>query len=98
MANTWTEEEIAKALNDVIRSAEKDPGVRALALKDPRAAVERVTGKALPAGAKLSFVEQGKDAIVLAGGEATLSDDQLARVAGGVAGGEAVPAWKPRPG
>jgi hypothetical protein len=83
MTNAWTEEEIAKALNDVIRSAEKDPKVRALALKDPHAAVERVTGKALPAGAKLSFVEQGENGIALTGGEATLSDDELAQVAGG---------------
>jgi hypothetical protein len=70
-------------VNEVTRQAEKNPEIKTLALKDPHAAVKKVTGKDLPPGINLRLVEQPNEAIALHGSEALLSDAQFDAVAGG---------------
>jgi hypothetical protein len=53
----WTPSEFERALDDVARRSRTDADFRKLALKDASAAIEKVSGKPLPAGADFQFVD-----------------------------------------
>ena len=53
----WTEQAQQEAQEKIFRMAANDPDFRALALRDGRAAVEKATGRKLPDGFKIRFVE-----------------------------------------
>jgi hypothetical protein len=86
MAKEWTEEEISKAVKEVIRQAEISPEIRTLALKDPGAAIKKVTGGEMPEGLRVSMIDEGEGKDLHAALEflnVSLSDDELDKVAGG---------------
>jgi hypothetical protein len=86
MAKEWTEEEVSKTVKEVIRQAEVSPEIRALALKDPLAAIKKVTGEDVPDGLRVSMIEEGTGKDIHASLEflnVALSDDDLDKVAGG---------------
>src|SRR5947209_4535395 len=49
----------------VLQKAQSDPAFRALALKDGTAAVEQLTGKPLPDGLKIQFVDSPRGTITV---------------------------------
>ena len=84
----WTREEANKAINDVAKRATKDKEFRALALKDPVAAVAKVTPHQVPTGFKIRFVDNAGANLTIVlpdppPAEGELSDSQLEQVAGG---------------
>jgi hypothetical protein len=83
----WSDAQIQDAVREITRRAATDADFRAKAMSDPAAAVAEVTGKNLPEGFKLRFIDRaGADMIVplppvVADDE--LSDEELEEVAGG---------------
>src|SRR5260221_133135 len=85
MSTPWSVEKFNQTIAEIQKRSVTDSDFRALALKDPSAAVESVTGDPLPAGAKLRFVNQLDELTVVlpppTSGE--LTEAQLEQVAGG---------------
>lgn len=83
----WTSKESQEAIRKVAGRAATDADFRHKALTDAGAAVREVTGKPLPEGFKLRFVDNdGADLTVPIPdlvGDIALSDEQLAGAAGG---------------
>jgi hypothetical protein len=52
-----TEEELERAVRQVFKLSQTDPEFRALCLSDPNEAIHQVTGKAVPDGIKLQFLD-----------------------------------------
>jgi hypothetical protein len=74
-------------VEEALRKCALDPAFRASALRDPKAALEKVHGAALPGDLKIRFSESTPGTItytlpdLMASGE--LGDDDLEAVAGG---------------
>ena len=56
--NIITENELERWLPEIFRRAQVSYEFRQLCVKNPRQAVLKVSGKKLPEGAKLSFLEE----------------------------------------
>jgi len=84
----WNEQEVQTTLAEVMRRAATDPEYRALALRDPKAAVAKVTTHAIPSDFKLRFVDnEGANLTLVLPDpvpEGELSEQELEQVAGGV--------------
>ena len=92
MAQEWNERSQKEAADKVFRMATDNPDFRKLALTDARAAVKKATGKELPSGFKLRFVDPAGAhmTVVLpraASEQGELSEYELVAVAGGKGGG-----------
>lgn len=57
----WTKEKIEEAYEAVLKSATTDEEFREALLADPTAAIEKLTGVALPEGFKLKVLEEDPD-------------------------------------
>lgn len=82
----WTKEELGKAILEVKKKAITDSVFRKLALTDAAAAVKEITGKELPDGLRLKFVEnEGVHMTIVLPDmvEGEISEDELDQVAGG---------------
>lgn len=78
----------AKAVAELVKRGTTDPEFRALALRDPAAAIARINPKPLPPGFKVKVVEaDGANVTVvlpdLIPVEGELADSQLEQVSGG---------------
>jgi hypothetical protein len=87
----WNEQAQADAETKVFRKAATDPEFRALAIRDGRAAVEQATGKKVPEGFVIRFVDPAGAhmTVVLPDAEyeeKELAEHELMAVAGGKGG------------
>jgi hypothetical protein len=87
----WTEQAQAEAEAKVMRMAATDADFRALALSDGRAAIEKATGKQLPEGFVVRFVDPAGAHLTVVLPEAEYEEKELAEhelmaVAGGKGG------------
>ena len=87
----WTEQAQKEAEAKVFRMAANDPDFRALALRDGRAAVEQATGRRLPEGFTIRFVDPAGAHLTAVLPRATYEEEELAEhelmaVAGGKGG------------
>ena len=88
MSQVITQQEANQAIEQIIKRAQTDSDYRQLCLSDPNKAATEVTGKEMPSGYTLKFVEnQGADLTVVLPDvieeSAELSDTELDQVAGG---------------
>ncbi len=84
MAKEWTEEEISKAVKEVISQAANNAELRSLALKDPCAAIKKVTGDDVPEGLSVNMIDAGDSLHAnLEFLNIALSDSDLDQVSGG---------------
>ena len=88
---TLTSQEAEQAVETIIKRAQTDSEFRQLCLDSPNTAAQKATGKDIPEGFTLRFVEnQGADMTVvlpdLVDANAELSDADLEAVAGGKCG------------
>ncbi len=88
MSQVITQQEAEQAIQQIIKRAQTDSEYRQRCLSDPNAAATEVTGKEMPAGYTLKFVEnQGADLTIVLPDiieeSAELSDAELDEVAGG---------------
>jgi hypothetical protein len=86
--NRWTDREIFKALDQVIKASAMDPDFRQIAVHDAKAALDLVSDIPLPEGFTVRFVEPGTADMVIvlppvAAPDGELTDAQLEQVAGG---------------
>ncbi len=84
----WTEQAQKDAEQKVFRMAANDPEFRKLALSNGRAAVEKATGRSLPSGFTIRFVDPAGAHLTAvlppaAYEEQELSEHELSAVAGG---------------
>ncbi len=76
----------------IIEKSMKDPEFRKQLLADPKATIEKETGRTYPFGMKVKIIEEEPDVVVLtipkltAAATEELSDKQLESVAGGFLG------------
>ena len=83
----WTEEKIKEVYEATMRAAMTDEEFRTALLADPKKAIEKLTGAALPEGFKLKVLEEDPDCDMtillppMLGDE--LSDEEMEQVAGG---------------
>jgi hypothetical protein len=87
----WTEQAQKQAEEKVFRLAANDPEFRKLALTNGSAAVEKATGKSLPPGFKIRFVDPAGSHLTAVLPPAAYEDQELAEhelmaVAGGKGG------------
>ncbi len=84
----WNESEITEVVKKISARAAEDAKFHALALQNPAAAIQEISGKAVPAGIKIKFCAlEGADfAFVLPDPQVDgeLSDSELESVAGGL--------------
>ena len=52
-----TEEELKRAVQKIFKHSQTDPEFRALCLSNPNEAIHRITGKAVPDGTRIQFVD-----------------------------------------
>lgn len=52
-----TEEELRSAVEKIFKLSQTDPEFRKLCLSDPEEAIRRLTGKAVPAGTRIRFLD-----------------------------------------
>jgi hypothetical protein len=88
MIQTITSQEAEDAIQQVVKRAQTDSEFRQLCLSDPKAAAKLATGKDIPEGFTLRFVEnQGANLTVVLPDPIDfndeLSDEDLEQVAGG---------------
>ncbi|HBV95599.1 MAG: hypothetical protein JL50_09925 [Peptococcaceae bacterium BICA1-7] len=85
--NNWTEEEVQKVVAQIGQRAASDPAFRKLCLADPAGAVKEVSGKDLPQGLKVRFVENEGAHMTFVlpdpAGPGELGEEDLDKVAGG---------------
>jgi hypothetical protein len=88
--NDWSEYAQQEAERMVFDRAANDPAFRALALRDGRAAVEEATGRSLPDGFTIRFVDPAGAHMTAilprATDDSELADHELLAVAGGKGG------------
>ena len=87
----WTEQAQRDAQDKVFRMAANDPDFRSLALRDGRAAVEKATGRTLPKGFVIRFVDPAGAHLTAVLPRAAFEEEELAEhelmaVAGGKGG------------
>lgn len=84
----WTKAEIEQQIKAVRERAAGNADFRALALRDPRAAIAQVAGRELPAGFSIRFVDSDPAAdmtvVLPPPRREQLGDADLARVVGGI--------------
>jgi hypothetical protein len=85
----WTPSEASQVEMEVKKRALKDPEFRALALKNPQAAISKINSKPLPRGFKVKVVEnEGANVVIVlpdpVGRVQDLSEFDLEGVAGGL--------------
>ena len=56
-----TEEELKRAVQKIFKLSQTDPAFRALCLTNPKEAIRRITGKAVPPDVKIQFVDSASD-------------------------------------
>ena len=87
--NTWTQEEMNAALQEIFEKAAIDEEFRKLAIEQPNEAIKQISGKEAPEGYRLKFVEPDPESdytLVLPDFQGDeLSDDELEGIAGGKA-------------
>jgi hypothetical protein len=91
MSQEITLQEADSLLEEMVKRAQSDLEFRQLCLSEPNIATKQVTGKEVPEGFKLRFVEnQGADLTIVLpdpiDANAELSDEELEEVAGGKCG------------
>jgi len=83
----WTEEEVQKVVAEIGKKAAADPAFRKLCLENPAEAVKKVSGKDLPQGLRVRFVENAGAHMTFVlpdpAGPGELGEADLDRVAGG---------------
>lgn len=88
--SAWTQEEVNQAIEKVKELSVTDAAFRKLCLENPNEAIKKVSGKEVPEGIVIKFIENigAHMTIVLpeAAAAGELSDDALDSVAGGVGG------------
>lgn len=52
-----TEEELKRAVQKIFKLSQTDPEFRTLCLSDPDEAIRRITGKAVPDGTRIRFLD-----------------------------------------
>ena len=52
-----TEDELRRAVQKIFKLSQTDPEFRTLCLSNPNEAIHRITGKAVPGGIKLKFLD-----------------------------------------
>ena len=57
-----TEEELKRALRKIFKLSQTDPEFRSLCLSNPNEAIHRITGKAVPGGVKIQFLDSAGEA------------------------------------
>jgi hypothetical protein len=57
-----TEEELKRAVQKIFKLSQTDPAFRTLCLSDPNEAIHRITGKAVPGGIKVQFLDSAGEA------------------------------------
>ena len=87
----WTEQAQQEAQEKIFRMAANDAEFRALALRDGRAAVEQATGRKLPEGFEIRFVDPAGAHLTAVLPRAAYEEEELAEfellaVAGGKGG------------
>jgi hypothetical protein len=85
----WTPSEASHVELELKKRALKDPEFRALALKNPEAAIAKINSKALPKGFKIKIVEnEGANVVIVlpdpVGRVQALSEFDLETIAGGI--------------
>src|SRR5690554_1526567 len=53
----WTEEKISQTLAEIDRKAREDRDFRQLCLQNPNEAVRRISGREVPTGVQIRFIE-----------------------------------------
>lgn len=85
MDKEWTEDDLRKAVQAVMKKAAGDAKFKQLALKNPAAAIKDVTSREVPSGMKIEMIEAGAE---MHGNvqytPAELSDADLGTVSGGM--------------
>ena len=56
-----TEEELKRAVQKIFKLSQMDPEFRTLCLSNPNEAIHRITGKAVPVGVKIQFLDAASD-------------------------------------
>ncbi len=81
----WTDAEVKTTLQKILKTAMTDGSFRKLCLTDSAAAIRKISGKDVPKGLKIRFVDNaGADrTFVLPDLKEDLSDEDLEKVAGG---------------
>jgi len=83
----WTEEKIKEIYETALRSAVTDEEFRAALLEDPKTAIEKLTGTALPENFKLKVLEEDPECdltiLLPPMADDDLSEEELEQVAGG---------------
>lgn len=54
---TLTEDELKAAIGRIFKLSQVDPTFRSLCLNDPREAIRRISGKAVPDGVSVRFLD-----------------------------------------
>jgi hypothetical protein len=57
-----TNEELRRAVQRIFKLSQTDPELRALCLKNPNEAIGLITGKAVPPGIQIQFLDSPPDA------------------------------------
>lgn len=89
---SWSKEEMKKAAAAIYEKAAKDAAFRQLCVMNPGEAVKQVTGKALPEGFNVQFIDKSASHLTFVlpdplTDQSALSDQELDHVAGGTAVG-----------
>ena len=56
-----TEEELQRAVRKVFKLSQTDPEFRTLCLSNPNEAIHRITGKSVPGGIKIQFLDSASN-------------------------------------
>jgi hypothetical protein len=56
-----TEEELKRAVQKIFKLSQMDPEFRALCLSSPDEAIHRITGKTVPDGTRIRFLDSAAD-------------------------------------
>jgi transposase len=79
----WTRELIDKVYAQITEKAARDPEFAKRLLAEPKPAIEKTTGYALPDGYEIKVVEENGTYRVVNPDVSELNDDELDEVAGG---------------